>query len=489
LFAISDAALYDFKKAGGSFDFRRDVKEEGLSAEDAELFRDAFARLRRYAKLLAKLPPAAAAEIAASELGLVAEACAGPAGNIDAGSMSKAIELMRAARADNWSASDLIERLGAIISREQTYDGAPAKWHESSVVRVMNLHKAKGLEAPVVFLAGPSGAARHEPILRIDRSSGGAEGYIIARGQRRGRAAGLTLAAPPEWAQRHANEESKFQEAEKDRLMYVAATRAGAMLCVSCRSSHDNYNPWSFFKESLKDAVELEDPGARVAPRVKEITLPGDAPAVAAAAAARRVAACALPTYRVEAAKTFSAPDAPTAGEDAAFYPPIEHAMEWGSVIHLLLEAAMKNPGADLRALAVSELEHHEMSAALADDALTVVSAAMKSDVWARAMRAPRRLIEAPFVAQMTDVASGGGACETCMIRGVVDLVFKEADGWVIVDYKTDDRPGRDLTALERKHMPQLKVYAQAWSEIAGIIVREIGVYFVNTGTYRSERL
>ena len=74
-------------------------------------------------------------------------------------------------------------------------------------------------------------------------------------------------------------------------------------------------------------------------------------------------------------------------------------------------------------------------------------------------------------------------------MRGVIDLAFEEPDGWVIVDYKTDDRPSRDLAALTSKHMPQLKIYARAWSECAGLKVSEIGVFFVNTGSYRSERL
>ncbi|HOC93774.1 MAG TPA: UvrD-helicase domain-containing protein [bacterium] len=490
LFGISDAALYDFKKAGNTFDFRRDVKETGLDPKDAEVLRDAFASLRRYEKLLSKMPPAAAAEIAAAELGLVAEACADTAGNINAGSMLKAVELMRAARADNWSAADLVERLGAIISREQTYDGAPAKWHESSVVRVMNLHKAKGLQAPVVFLAGPAGASRHEPSLRIDRSGEGTDGYIVSRGPSRGRGEGIALAAPPEWAE-HANEESKYQEAEKDRLMYVAATRAGAMLCISGRPSHDSFNPWSFFKESMKDAAELDDPGPRKAPRVKEIKLSASAAGAAAAEAARRVNACAAPTYRVEAAKTYSATYSPTAAEAAADYLPADRAMEWGTVIHLLLEAAIKNPGDKaLRALAVSELEHNEMSADLADEAVELVSSAMKSEIWARAARASRRLVEAPFVVKMSELGTeSDSTAKDFLIRGVVDLAFEEPNGWVIVDYKTDDRPGRDLAVLTSKHMPQLKVYARAWSECAGLKVSEIGIFFVNTGSYRSERM
>jgi len=33
----------------------------------------------------------------------------------------------------------------------------------------MIIHKAKGLEAPVVFLADPTAAARHDPVAFVDR--------------------------------------------------------------------------------------------------------------------------------------------------------------------------------------------------------------------------------------------------------------------------------------------------------------------------------
>jgi hypothetical protein len=100
-------------------------------------------------------------------------------------------------------------------------------------VRIMNLHQAKGLEAPVVFLADPTGAFSHEPQIHIDRSGGPTRGYMAIYGKTSGYHPPL-LAYPEQW-KTFAEEEQQFQKAEKDRLLYVATTRAGNRLIVSQR--------------------------------------------------------------------------------------------------------------------------------------------------------------------------------------------------------------------------------------------------------------
>lgn len=47
---------------------------------------------------------------------------------------------------------------------------------KKNAVRLMNLHKAKGLEANVVFLADPLKDISHHPDLHISRSERGAIG-------------------------------------------------------------------------------------------------------------------------------------------------------------------------------------------------------------------------------------------------------------------------------------------------------------------------
>ena len=94
LFGISDQALYDFKQCGGHFSYHGTVPK-GLDSSVIRIFEDAFDRLRKYALWLTRVPPVSAVEKIAADLGLAARACAGPGGDVQAGSLAKAIELLR----------------------------------------------------------------------------------------------------------------------------------------------------------------------------------------------------------------------------------------------------------------------------------------------------------------------------------------------------------------------------------------------------------
>ena len=186
LFGISDTDLYAFKRAGGRFSFHATIPDE-LKRSVAAEFQDAFERLKKYALWLAKIPPVAAIEKIVADLGLMVLAGTVAGGSIQAGSLAKGIELLRTQQAGLWTAADLADYLGQIVEQEEQHDGVPARPHETSAVRIMNLHKVKGLEAPVVFLADPSGESDHDVDLYIDRSGDKVRGYLAIFGEAQGR--------------------------------------------------------------------------------------------------------------------------------------------------------------------------------------------------------------------------------------------------------------------------------------------------------------
>jgi ATP-dependent helicase/nuclease subunit A len=61
------------------------------------------------------------------------------------------------------------------------------------------------------------------------------------------------------------------------------------------------------------------------------------------------------------------------------------------------------------------------------------------------------------------------------IVHGVIDLIFREAGGWVIVDYKTDDFE-KDK---ERKkaYTRQVELYKKYWEMISGEKVKETSLY------------
>ena len=63
------------------------------------------------------------------------------------------------------------------------------------------------------------------------------------------------------------------------------------------------------------------------------------------------------------------------------------------------------------------------------------------------------------------------------LVQGVVDCAFAEGEGWIIVDYKTDR--AEDEEAFTAVYRPQLKWYAEAVSELTGRPVKEAWLYSI----------
>ena len=70
--------------------------------------------------------------------------------------------------------------------------------------------------------------------------------------------------------------------------------------------------------------------------------------------------------------------------------------------------------------------------------------------------------------------------------RGVIDLCFEESNGWVIVDYKTDDLAETDLEKAVEFYAQQLKTYAEFWQNITSLPIAELGLYFTKLQRYET---
>ena len=57
------------------------------------------------------------------------------------------------------------------------------------------------------------------------------------------------------------------------------------------------------------------------------------------------------------------------------------------------------------------------------------------------------------------------------LVQGILDCAFREKDGWVILDFKTDRTS--DLQGLSKTYSPQLRWYAEALRELTGEPVKE----------------
>jgi ATP-dependent helicase/nuclease subunit A len=71
---------------------------------------------------------------------------------------------------------------------------------------------------------------------------------------------------------------------------------------------------------------------------------------------------------------------------------------------------------------------------------------------------------------------------DTVIIQGVIDCLFAEEDGLVLVDYKTDVLRGADAAEAAEKHRYQVAKYGEAVSVILGRPIKEAYVYFFDGG-------
>lgn len=471
LFGVADTSLYAFKQAGGHFAWSAPVPEQ-LDATDADQIANAFQRLQRYADRLSADPAGSAIEQIAGDLGLFARAAAANDGGMRAGSLMKAIELVRDSRGALTS-SDFMTSLEALANSSEVHSGTTARSPAEAPVRIMNLHQCKGLEAPVVFLVDPTREDKYPVGIHIDRAGDQTHGFLPVYGSRvHDRSQRRHLLAQPQNWDRFAQREEQFLTVEEDRLRYVAATRAGVRLIVSQRDGKNEGSFWEDFDADLEEMPVLADPGNVAAPHSTPQAIDRTQHEEWLTEIDSRWGNCLQPTYDVQAIKQLAVTGTKPAYGDET------RGKEWGTVLHTLLEAAIRHPDAALSPLAISALTEQGLSLNLLDDVLSTVSSVTASDMWQRAQSAEQCLVEIPI-----SVLSTEGKLPT-VLRGVIDLVFREAAGWVIVDYKSERVDAEHLPQLTEYYRPQLEAYGDHWHKVTGESVAERAIFYIHTGEY-----
>jgi ATP-dependent helicase/nuclease subunit A len=525
-FGLSDQELLEHRAAGGGFCY----VDPACGERGSERARRAFGVLRGWRELAAKVPPSAALETILQRSGLLNHLVTAEMGSSRAGNVLKLVEVLRGRESEDMvSFAAAVEFMGKWVGTQPVEEMSLTPGRRNAV-RLMNLHKAKGLEAPVVWLANPAGVRDFEPDRHIRRAG--------THGKPRGhfrftKPAGYqtkTISQPDGWEDRAA-EEKKYEEAEENRLMYVAATRARDLLVVSAYAGDlGERKAWGPLEKGFEGIPELpEYPQAGGAPARRPASRGRKADIVRPDEAMK--ARAALQGKLAEASMAGALHETVTSLARRDREPP-EWAKGglglWGSEVHVMLKAlgdawqaagrGETGPVVDedrLLRMARNALVASERDPAKSRELAGLVGAIVRSGFWRRAMRSERRFLEVPFSvrvgpqdAEYGDLVLRAGLVPLAggrpvallpgapvFLSGAIDLLFKEKDGWVIADYKTDRLPealsaaGEEdrenaLRVLAEFYRPQVQLYSRFWEKITGEKVKESGLYFTAHETW-----
>ncbi len=357
---------------------------------------------------------------------------------------------------------------------------------DDDAVRVLTVHGSKGLEFPMVILAGaPTREMNRAPGPQVLFPSGEAPEVALGKGK------------ATERFDVHASVEEVLDHYERVRLQYVAATRARDLLIVSAHHKEGLQSGGARIWGAL-DAddprwrpIEVEEGGRYRVEVPTQLRLAGgdhrDAESawhqeqdriIAGAVAARTMSATGLARAAGLDGGPLPAEEPAGRADDGRAEEPVgqpvgenrEHrrlAVAFGLAVHGVLELADFDDRSTIADLASVKAAEHGV-ADRAGDVARYVDATLDAPVLqlARSHRHWRELyVSAPV---------GDGSLE-----GFIDLCIDGPDGLVIVDYKTHLLEPGDLDERVARYRQQGAVYALALSEITDRPVAECRFVFV----------
>ncbi|MCQ1947563.1 exodeoxyribonuclease V subunit beta [Arthrobacter sp. zg-Y1116] len=359
-------------------------------------------------------------------------------------------------------------------------------------VRIMTIHASKGLEFPMVILAGAGSAPRpvSDPVLWDGA------GNTLVRFLKDVETSGFAAAKQLE---------TQFSDAERLRLLYVACTRAMSHLVVSHYSGSGSSMSGQLADMEKKAQAEPAAPGKKYQP-APDLELPQELPPldkapvtpapvpafekweedrakwVEQSARSSRTSATALAkgdgagstdpaadggVPAPEATSSFQPPDGAEESLPGFDGIPVEHGPVFGTALHRLLE--------------LTDLELSPSLSGLASGVAAAAGLRIPADLEAYARAAletvpVRRAADREHWLELPMVAPHGDQT----LEGIIDLMYREDNGsLVIADFKTDVSVGAEQLAA---YWRQLGTYALMIERITGEQVSELVLIFCRAG-------
>ena len=469
LVGLGDDTLYAFKKAGGDFNWTCDLPRR-MDRELHRTFERAYDHLKKASEWLQSLSPDTAITRCVEKLGLLPFVRTLPMGATHAGNLIRILSLVREWSAQGLHWGQVVTELRALIDdRDYKIEQMTIPSAQEDVVRLMNLHQAKGLQGKIVFLADPydTSYTRYGPEFHVSRTRD--EPFLaLPITKPRGPYQREVVAEPVGWEDVQA-EETRFLQGEELRLLYVAATRAENLLIVSTYEEKPDHGPWSPLYPHLKNVPELAYDEHSSHPTSE--TPSTKMPSIELEREQRNQFWQAVKKQSFEVAQvtddradiTYSDEGRSATGKGAAY----------GTVIHQIFDDAinMRLPD-DPTPYVAHLLQEAGADTEFLPNALDALQQFRNSEIWKEIQTSETVYTEVPFAISQSE----NNASE--IIRGVIDLVYRLPEGWKIVDYKTNVvKTDEDVRALCEQTADQVNTYARHWEKFTGETVVAKGLW------------
>ena len=489
LIALTKEDILLFKSCGGAVSLRADFDKDACSNEAALRVAVQIDRLKELHAKAKGLSPAALYSEIMDGYRLYQKA---PAENLEV--VYYALELIRNAERSGLvvSLKDGAAYIRELIAGASGEERCLSLTADKDCVHMANLHKVKGLEAPIVILAA-AGNSTSSGSCRMIHEDDGSEGYIFSlESERDENGRSKIWFSTPDYPDEKAAETEALR-AEGQRLDYVAATRArnALILCSSVRviKGKESINSkWSPIMEpGLPDIFEIIGDSTG---RTAETRAEADAASLyeaAEQASAFNDRSAENATFKVEnpsrlhvLSKLSESPEAGGEEEAAEQASGPEEEKEGpsggrrfatllGTMIHKLMEMLVTTRNTVDSKAAVEEIirEYSTPATESYESKLTEIllkvadqiraggyeqTNSLPKDILGTLLAADAVYCEVPFCYK--DETDGG-----TVWNGVMDVIYSKDGKWHIVDYKTN----ADSDDLDIKYRAQLSAYVKAF--------------------------
>ena len=373
------------------------------------------------------------------------------------------IELIKAKENDGSisSFSEAQKYINSMLNNDSGVEKAMRFKQDVDQVKFSNLHKVKGLQAPIVILACPSVTIKEASSYK-DTNNKKLYFSSVSAKDKYENSVEICSSIKYDSQIKAANEAS---ESEDGRLEYVAATRAESVLIIGhpATINANCNNPW----QHLLDDPNITDiPDYPSNPSVNNLR---DFDAVMNGYQSIVNNNCNNQSYKVKNPSGLKLRSLSTNVDEVIEEEDNVDKALIGTIVHRLLECIVSSHNSyDLNKLvkqvegeyALNESQYEDLLLDVANKftngGFTQNGANIPTDLFSVLMQAKNVMCEVPFAFESNgDVTSG-----------IIDLLYEDDSGWHIIDYKTNAEDS--INNLEQEYRLQLDTYRQAFKDATG---------------------